>query len=280
MKVYSDHDGTASHGDIGQDYLCRFLGMDKKQFIEAVYEMRSSCSDPVYRDRIKQEVGCDHDIGLELGIMLAQKGVLKGDVEECGRDAHNSIREGFLKYLASTPDELHILSAGPADWLRPFWGKYSDKVNVFGTELYTGPDGEYRGIKLPCGKSGKPKVIMPARDLVCIGDSDGDSGMFDFVRRCGGFTIGIGHCQRIGRAIGTGRFDAHASIVSPNVLRSQRVHPRFGRRTQPFPYVHVHRAVGQGNAQDGLAVVIRHERTEPVGPIMLRLIYHFRYLGL
>ena len=193
IAIYTDHDGTASLGDIGEDYLCGLLGMNRTGFIEAVHAMRERAArDPTYRATIRESMNCDYDDGLELAIMLVQQRVMRKCVEECGREAHNSIREGFFEYLESSPDEINILSAGPADWLRPFWEKYSDKIRVYGTELYTGRRGEYGGATLPCGKSGKPKIIIPSRNLVCVGDSEGDSGMFDHVWKNRGLVIAIG----------------------------------------------------------------------------------------
>ena len=193
VTLYTDHDGTASYGDIGQDYLCGLFGMDRAGFIGAVDEMRArASSEPPYRAALESATGCGYDLGLELAIMLVQHRVKKKDVEDIGRQASNSIRDGFLEYLESSPDEVHIISAGPADWLRPFWKKYSDKIQVCGTELYIGDRGEYRGIVLPCGRAGKPGIIVPSRNLVCVGDSDGDGGMFEYVQKNSGLALGVG----------------------------------------------------------------------------------------
>ena len=195
---YIDHDGTLSTGDIGQDYLCQCLGMNKEEFVNAVYAMRDrSERDPEYHPRTIERLRRDADMGLELATMLVEYGVNQSDVEEAGNDAHNSLRPGVLEFISQNQDEKHILSAGPGDWLRPFWSKYpGTNLYVRGTELYTGPDGRYTGISRPCGRKGKPKVIHDDGNddalLIAVGDSQGDGLMFEYVRQRHGLTIGVG----------------------------------------------------------------------------------------
>jgi len=195
-----DHDGTASHGDIGRDYLCRLMDFDSEGFVEEVMKMRN---DPEYRAEILR--GEKYEVGMELAFLLVYHRVKQDDVREIARNAEDYLREGFLEFL-NDPDTGRsiIFTAGVGDFSKLLYDKpkFRNKKNfdTVGTDLYVDEEGRYSGIKSPCGKESKPdriKEVMRGMNgnniiKIGIGDSQGDRRMFEYVLENGGLTIGIG----------------------------------------------------------------------------------------
>ena len=193
-----DHDGTASLGDIGQDYLCQLMGFNSGEFVKEVKKMRN---DPEYREKILR--GEKYEVGMELAYLLSYHGIKQHDVRESARNANGSLREGFSDFLDDeNRGRAIIFSAGVRDWLYTYYTKnFPDKnFDIVGTTLRTDLDGKYYSIENPCGRESKPYRIkevlrgMNGNNLtkIGIGDSQGDRKMFDFVLEDGGLTIGIG----------------------------------------------------------------------------------------
>ncbi|MFH1444993.1 MAG: hypothetical protein ABIF08_00760 [Nanoarchaeota archaeon] len=194
-----DHDGTASKGDIGRDYLCQMLpGIDSAEdFWEEVIRIRS---DADYRNEILR--GDSYEEGLELAMLLAYHGVNQDIVRESGRNARNSLRDGFSEFLKNPETGRKIMfSAGPQDWLMNFYMHNFPNINfdVVGTTLHPDENGNYIKIKKPCGRESKPRRIEEVAQFmngdVCkigVGDSSGDEKMFEYVSDGGGLTIAIG----------------------------------------------------------------------------------------
>jgi phosphoserine phosphatase len=195
-----DFDRSVSTKDIGLDHLHAYCGIGQSGFMEYVDSVRKeAASDPHYARHFRDLTGAEYDFGLELAALLVSNRAKQEDIMESGRQSHNSIRKGFFDFLRHTEangDPVYIVSAGPADWLRAFWGKHSDVVSVRATEFGTGEDGAYRSITVPCGRNGKSCIVssyVNGRPVVAVGDSSIDEGMFDRTRRADhGLTIGIG----------------------------------------------------------------------------------------
>ncbi|MBU0530541.1 MAG: hypothetical protein ABIH52_02375 [Candidatus Aenigmatarchaeota archaeon] len=192
-----DHDGTASYGDIGRDYLCSLIGLTSEEFVDVVKNIRR---DEDYKNEILK--GGRYEEGLELAMLLAYNSVLQDDVRRSGENAENSLRKGFTEFLTrSERGRVIIFSAGVQDWLMHFYMKNFPNTNfdVVGTSLHVDEAGRYSSIKKPCGRMSKPdriKDVLKGMNGHCIpkvgvGDSNGDRKMFDYVLKEDGLTIGI-----------------------------------------------------------------------------------------
>lgn len=194
-----DFDGTVSTRDIGLDYLHAHCGIERGQFFNYVKAVRENVLNPSYARHFEDTAGVPHDFGIELAYLLILNRARRSDVLESGSQSTNSIRSGFLSFLKKAEESgnpVDIVSSGPADWLRAFWAKYSDKVGVRATELYACEQDIYRRITVPCGRNGKTCAVeayVNGRPLIAVGDSEGDRGMFERIKSSGrGLTIGIG----------------------------------------------------------------------------------------
>ena len=142
-----DHDGTASYGDIGRDYLCGLMGMDSDEFVKHVDRIRS---DPEYKKLICN--GQDYDEGLELALMASHPDyrLKQDDVRKMGSEATNSLRKGFRKFL-DDPERGRgvIFSAGLKDFLINFYMSNFPNRNfdVVGTSMHVDQNGYYVGIR-------------------------------------------------------------------------------------------------------------------------------------
>ena len=194
-----DHDGTASLGDIGRDYLYEYLpGIDSPDdFVKEVMKIRNDLD---YKDKILRGKE-PYEEGLELALLLAYHNVKRNDVIDSGQNAKNSLRLGFPEFLNKESDDIKIIfSAGPQDWLMNFYMHNfpNKKFDVVGTKLGINENFEYCGIEDSCGRESKPKRIekkarrMNGMKYIGVGDSRGDEKMFEYIKGKNGITVAIG----------------------------------------------------------------------------------------
>jgi len=199
MKYILDFDETISKMDVGRDCISPDIGLDGKYFMEKVREIRKNIREtPEYNAEFEKKYGVPHEYSIELAAVLIEMGIHSDVVRENGRQSKNNIRDGFFpfkEYANSVGDEIIVLSACPAEWLRYYWEKYGNGLEIIGTELSTDENGVYNFIKQPCGEDGKPILIKPYLNgdlMVGVGDSLGDRGFFDELKKREQLTIGIG----------------------------------------------------------------------------------------
>jgi phosphoserine phosphatase len=190
-----DHDGTASIVDIGQRFLCGLAGHpDAASFVDEVARIRES---PEYRDSMLRKAGCErHDVGVELGLMLASRKVSHQDVVDNARSNGNHLRPGFEEFLTYNPDGKLIVSAGDQTWLTEYYRKFGLGIPVIGTEADVGLDGRYCGIMRVCGretKAGRVREYHSGERVIAVGDSSGDDGLVGLADETGGLSIGVGY---------------------------------------------------------------------------------------